>query len=55
MCREIGRTRPCGLWKASTPGGPPDPIDMDHDLDYEFMNQAPELTFVDMDTFLSTF
>jgi hypothetical protein len=47
--------RHCGLWKASPPRGPPDPINMDHNLDSEFMHQAPELTFVDMDTFLSTF
>ena len=47
--------RHCGLWKASAPRGPPDPINMDHDMDSEFMDQAPELTFDDMDTFLSTF
>ena len=47
--------RHCGLWKASAPRGPPDPIDMDHDPDSEFMGQAPELTFIDMDTYLSTF
>jgi hypothetical protein len=47
--------RHCGLWKASAPRGPPDPIDMDHDLDSEFMDQTPELTYVDMDTFLATF
>ena len=40
----------CGLWKASPPRGPPDPIDMDHDLDSRFMDQPPELTFVDMDS-----
>ena len=44
-----------GLWKASAPRGPPDPIDMDHDTDSEFIDPAPELTFIDMDTFLSTF
>ena len=45
----------CHLWKASAPRGPPDPIDMDHDLDSGFVHQASELTFIDMDTFLSTF
>ena len=45
----------CHLWKASAPRGPPDPIDMDHDPDSGFMRQASELTFIDMDTFLSTF
>ena len=45
----------CRLWKASPPRGPPGPFDMDQNLDSEFMNQTPELTFVDMDTFLSTF
>ena len=45
----------CRLWKASPPRGPPEPFDMDQNLDSEFMNQTQELTFVDMDTFLSTF
>jgi hypothetical protein len=45
----------CHLWKASAPRGPPDPIDMDHDPDSGFIHQASELTFIDMDTFLSTF
>ena len=44
-----------GLWKASAPRGPPDPIDMAHDLDVEFMDQTTELTYIDMDTFLATF
>ena len=45
----------CGLWQASPPRGPPDPNDLIHNPDSEFMGQVPELTFVDMDTFLSTF
>ena len=45
----------CRLWKASPPRGPPGPFDMDQNLDSEFMNQTPELTFVARDTFLSTF
>ncbi len=44
-----------GLWKASAPRGPPDAIDMDHDTDSEFMDCGAELTFIDMDKFLSTF
>ncbi len=47
--------RHCGLWKASAPRGPPDAIDMDHDTDSEFMDCGAELTFIDMDKFLSTF
>ncbi len=47
--------RHCGLWMASEPRGPPNPIDMAHDLDVEFMDQTTELTFVDMDTFQATF
>jgi hypothetical protein len=38
--------RHCGLWKASAPRGPPDPIDMAHDLDSEFMDQTTELTYI---------
>ncbi len=46
----------CGLWKASAPRGPPDTNDLGHDLmDYESMEQMPELTYVDMDTFQATF
>ena len=41
-----------GLWKASSPRGPPDSV---HDLNYECMDQTSELTCVDMDTFLATF
>ena len=44
--------RHCGLWKASSPRGPPDSV---HDLNYECMDQTLELTCVDMDTFLATF
>ncbi len=44
-----------GLWKTSAPRGPPDPIDMAHDLDFEFLDQTTELTYIDMDTFLATF
>jgi len=47
--------RHCGLWMASEPRGPPDPVGLSHDPDAEFMNQSPELTFVDMDTFQATF
>ena len=45
----------CGLWKASAPRGPPDTNDLGHDLDYESMEQMPELTIVDMETFQATF
>ncbi len=46
----------CGLWKASAPRGPPDTNDLGHDLmDYESMEQMPQLTYVDMDTFQATF
>ncbi len=47
--------RHCGLWKALAPRGPPDPNDLGHDLDSEYMDQNPELTYVDMDTFLAAF
>ena len=47
--------RHCGLWKASAPRGPPDPVDLVRDLDPEFMDQTKELTYIDMDTFLATF
>ena len=33
-----------GLWKASAPRGPPDPVGLVHDPDYEPMDQTPELT-----------
>jgi hypothetical protein len=51
-----------GLWRASTPRSPPDVEGLVHYLDDCFSNtptgssdQAGELTFVDMDTFLATF
>ena len=47
--------RHCGLWKGSAPRGPPDANDLVHDLDSEYMDQTPELTFVAIDTFLATF
>jgi hypothetical protein len=47
--------RHCGLWKTSAPRGPPDPVGLVHDLNFKLMDQSPELTFVDVDTFLSTF
>ncbi len=47
--------RHCGLWKASAPRGPPDPMDVGHDLDDESMDYVAELTCVDMDTFLATY
>jgi hypothetical protein len=47
--------RHCGLWQASAPRGPPDPVGLAHDLDSEYMDQPPELTYVDMDSFLATF
>jgi Putative transposase len=45
----------CGLWKASAPRGPPDQVNLVHDLDYDSMDHTPELTFVDIDTFQATF
>ena len=47
--------RHCGLWKASSPRGPPDSVGSVHDPDYESMDCGAELTCVDMDTFLATF
>jgi len=44
--------RYCGLWKASEPRGPPDPVDMDHDPDSVLLDCDAELTVVDIDTFL---
>jgi hypothetical protein len=44
-----------GLWKASAPRGPPDPVSLVHDLDYDSMDHTPELTFVDIDTFQAAF
>ena len=43
------------LWKAAAPRGSPDPIDMAHDLDFEFMDQTMELAYLGMDTFLAAF
>ncbi|MEO2048058.1 MAG: hypothetical protein ABGX16_15990, partial [Pirellulales bacterium] len=36
--------RHCGLWKASAPRGPPDPVDMDHDPDSVLLDCDAELT-----------
>ncbi len=54
--------RHCGLWQGSAPRAPPDVAGLVHDLDGCFTDtptgssdQAGELTFVDMDTFLATF
>ena len=54
--------RHCGLWRASAPRPPPDVAGLVADLDGCFSDsptgssdQADELTFVDMDTFLATF
>ena len=51
-----------GLWQGSAPRAPPDVAGLVHDLDGCFTDtptgssdQAGELTFVDMDTFLATF
>ena len=35
-----------GLWKASSPRGPPDSVGSVHDLNYESMDQTPELTLI---------
>jgi hypothetical protein len=54
--------RHCGLWRHSAPTPPPDLAGVVHGLDGCFSDiptgscdQAGELTFVDMDTFLATF
>ena len=54
--------RHCGLWRGSPPRPPPDVEDLVHDLDGCFgdsqtgsSDQAGELTFLDMDTFLAAF
>ncbi len=44
-----------GLWKASAPRGPPDQVNLVHDLDYDSMDHTSELTFVDIDTFQATY
>jgi len=55
----------CGLWQASAPQAPPDVEDLVLELDaafadssLEFLDQADEaqeLTYVDIDTFLESF
>jgi len=54
--------RHCGLWRRAAPRPPPDVEGLVHGLDGCFSDsptgssdQAGELTFVDMDTFLATF
>jgi putative transposase len=54
--------RHCGLWQASAPRAPPDLDGLLHDLHSASSNsptgssdQAGELTYVDIDTFLATF
>ena len=54
--------RRCGLWQASAPRAPPEVYGLVHELDGCYRDsqtgssdQAGELTFVDMDTFLATF
>ena len=44
-----------GLSQASAPRGPPNAIGLVHDSDSDVMDQTPELTYVDIDTFLATF
>ena len=47
--------RHCGLWQASAPRAPPDVDGLVHELDSDCSDQTPELTYVDIDTFLATF
>ena len=54
--------RHCGLWQASAPRAPPEVDGLVHELDgcsrdsqTASSDQARELTYVDMDTFLATF
>jgi hypothetical protein len=47
--------RHCGLWQASAPRGPPDSFGLVHAQDTDLLDQTPELTYVDMDTFLANF
>jgi hypothetical protein len=54
--------RHCGLWQSSAPRAPPDADGLVQDLDccsshsqIGSPDQAQELTYVDMDTFLATF
>ena len=44
-----------GLWQASAPRAPPDVDGLVHELDSDCSDQTPELTYVDIDTFLATF
>ena len=45
----------CGLKQPSAPRGPPHAVGLVHDSDSDVMDQTPELTYVDIDTFLATF
>ena len=45
----------CGLMQASEPRGPPDQIGLVHNLETDVLDQTPDLTFIDIDTFLATF
>ena len=56
--------RHCGLWQASAPRAPPDVEDLVLDLDAAYSESSidsqdqaepPELTYVDIDTFLESF
>ena len=57
--------RDCGLWQSSTPRAPPDVDGLVLELDAVYsdstinspdqVDQSQELTYVDIDTFLSTF
>jgi hypothetical protein len=47
-----------GLWQASAPRGPPDPVGLAHHLDSgisDLIPETPDLTYEDIDTFLTTF
>jgi hypothetical protein len=45
----------CGLKQPSAARGPPNAVGLVHDSDSDVMDQTPELTYVDIDTFLATF
>jgi len=54
----------CGLWQSSTPRAPPEVDDLVLELDASYSgaidspaeaDQSPELTYVDIDTFLESF
>jgi len=57
--------RHCGLWQTSSPRGPPDVDGLVLELDAVYsdstinspdqVDQSQELTYVDIDTFLTTF